>query len=161
MKKNFTTLACIAAILLGAITTSCSKKEESPEPTPTQRPGDTTVINPPPPPPPPPPVTDTAQLFTQNAWVTKKVYLDGMEQAGHFLIGSGYKFNNPNTYLFSLPGFPSASGTWIFAAAGKNKVELTNQGGTTNWAVLSISATNMTIEEAQSDGKVYKYDFEH
>jgi hypothetical protein len=106
-------------------------------------------------------VADTTQWFTQSAWLTKKVYMDGAEQPGHFLINSGYKFNKPDSYIFSIPNFPSAFGAWVFAATGKGKVELTTQAGVTTWTILSISVDKMVIETTESNGKVFKYNFEH
>ncbi len=146
----------LATLVLWVSISSCSKKEESPEPQPKQ-----VVDDDPPPPPPPPPTTDTSALFIDNAWITKKVYKDGIEQAGHFLINSSYKFNTPNTYIFSIPSFPSANGTWVFDAATKGKVEVTNQGGTQIWSLLTINSTTMIAEVPSSNGIVWKYEYSH
>jgi len=144
----------LATLVLWGSISSCSKKEESPEPQPKQ----VVEEDPPPPPPPPPSGGDTTAMFTDNVWITQKVYKDGVEQVGHFLINTSYKFNLPNTYIFSIPGFPSANGTWVFNSATKSKVEITNQGGTHTWDLLSITSSSMVIEETIS-GVLWKYEF--
>lgn len=153
----------ISAVFLATVVlASCSKKEESPEPI-SQQQQDPNIPNDPndPPPPPPPPPADTTDMFTSSGWVTTKVYKNNAEQANHFLIGSSYKFNTPDGYFFSIPNFPSASGTWMFNANTKTKVTLNNQGGTQVWTILSISANAMVIEEPQTNGDVMKFDFTH
>ncbi len=138
----------IAALFIGI--TSCSKKESIELQPKTQ---DT-------PPTPPPPLADTLDLFIAKAWVRTKVYKNNIEQANHFLINSSYKFNTPDSYLFSIPNFPSASGTWVFDANTKGKVTLTSQGGPTDWTIVSINTNAMTIEETVGSD-VLKYDFTH
>lgn len=153
MKRKIVMPFLAVLVLWGSIT-SCSKKEESPNPLPKQEVPDDTK------PPPPPPSKDTTTWFTTNAWVTKKIFKDGAEQANHFLLNSAYKFNTNGTYIFSIPNFPSASGTWVFGAATKGVVDVTNQGGTKTWTIISISTTAMVAQETASNG-VWKYEFTH
>lgn len=159
MKKNHLKTMIILLLVQLVVVSACSKKEESPEPIATQNNsqgnnGNNGNNNP------PPPVTDTTKMFTDMGWFIKKLSKDGVEQTGHFLIGASYKFNLPNTYFFSIPGYPSADGTWAFEPNTKKSIKITNQSGTSTWKVLSISTTKMVIEENESNG-VWVTEFSH
>lgn len=157
MNKKYIILSVAALFLVASTLTSCSQAEESPEPTKKEKPGTTK----PPPPPPPPPSADTMAMFTANQWTTKKLFKNGAEQTGHFLIGTFYLFSNGGSYSFNIPGFPSANGTWAFDASGKNKVNVTNQAGTQVWKILAISTTALVIEETEANGDIWKYEYTH
>lgn len=140
------------------VVSACSKKEESPEPTVKETPGQGNNGNTNPP---PPPVADTTKMFTDMGWFIKKLSKDGVEQTGHFLIGASYKFNTPNTYFFSIPGYPSADGTWAFEPTTKKTIKVTNQSGTSTWKIISISSTKLVIEEDQGSSGVWITEFSH
>lgn len=156
MNKKYIILATAALFLAASTITSCSKGEESPEPSKKTKQKTTNTVTPPPP---PPPSTDTAEMFTTQAWTTKKLYNNGVEQTGHFLIDTYYIFSSGGSYSFNIPGFPSASGTWAFDANGKKKVNVTSQAGTKVWNILSISSTNMVVEVEETAGNVWKYEY--
>ncbi|KAB2914058.1 MAG: hypothetical protein F9K23_15205 [Bacteroidetes bacterium] len=160
MKKSQLKTMFILLLIQLFVVSACSKKEESPEPTVKETPGqgnngnNNGGNN-------PPPAADTTKMFTDMGWFIKKLSKDGVEQTGHFLIGASYKFNLPNTYFFSIPGFPSADGTWVFEPTTKKSIKVTNQNGTSTWKVLSISTTKLVVEENQGSSGVWITEFSH
>lgn len=155
--RKLVSLSLTAIFLATAVaTTSCSKKEESPDPqSVNQKP------NPNDPPPPPPPGNDTSAMISSGIWKTNKVYVNGTEDPAHFLKGSTYSINPGGSYVFGIPGMGSAGGTWAFDATGKHKVNFTTSAGPTfTWQILSISNTQLIVEEAD-DTETMKYEFSH
>lgn len=129
---------------------SCTPEKDSPTPSGTgNNPVDPPVI----------PGTDTVALFADKNWTTTKVYKDGIEQSGSWMIGTSYSINKSKSYFFNIPGFPAASGTWDFDASGKRKVNFTTQGPGFKWTILTLNKDILIVEQAEDNGTVMKFEF--
>jgi hypothetical protein len=141
-KRVFTKI--ILLLIVAASFTAC-KKDEATTPTPTNN----------------TPAVNNKPNLVANKWITKKVYIDGAEQANHFLIESIYTFYEDNSYAFLIPGFGNAGGKWSFENDAQDKLKLEAQGAITHWKILTLTATAFIAEETASNGKVWKYEFAH
>ncbi len=143
LKLLFTLL--LVSLFIGF--SSCSKKEESPEPVSKQNPQDPNSGggNPPPPPPPPP---DTLDMLTQSGWVINKVFLDNVEDPSSQALGHIYALSNTFNYTLTIPNVGSAGGTWSFAGSGKymlNFMPAQGMGSPFQWQIVSLSNSQLVV----------------
>lgn len=130
------------AIMFLAVLSSC-KKEETTTPT-----NNTPTVN-------------NKPALIADKWITQKVFVDGAEQQGHFLVGSIYQFWEDDKYSFLIPNLGNAGGTWKFENAQQTILKLNApQGSGQTWNIKTLNATAFVVE-MNSDGKVWKYEFSH
>lgn len=142
MKKNVSKSLTILVMLLLAFA-SCKKDEETKAPTNTT------------------PTVNNKPALTADKWITQKVFIDGAEQPGHFLVGSIYQFWDDDKYSFLIPNMGNAGGTWKFENAQQTILKLNApQGSGQTWNIKTLNATALVIEMT-SDGKLWKYEFSH
>lgn len=102
---------------------------------------------------------DTMEMFSDFSWLINKVYKDGVSDQTSFLIGCSYSIFDDGTYLFNIPGYNSASGTWDFGTEGKHIVNIRNQGGGSVWTIVSLGDSSLVVKaKSNSDASVYKYE---
>lgn len=145
LKLGFT----LALFTFFVFVTSCSKKEESPEPIAKETQDNTNNGGGNPPPPPPPPAPDTLDMLTQSGWVINKVFLDNVESTSSPALGHIYALSNTYNYTLTIPGVGSAGGTWAFAAGGKSTLDFTpnmGAGDPFQWVIVSLSSTSLVVD---------------
>lgn len=130
------------AIMFLAVLSSC-KKEETTTPT-----NNTPTVN-------------NKPALIADKWITQKVFADGAEQQGHFLVGSIYQFWEDDKYSFLIPNLGNAGGTWKFENAQHTILKLNApQGSGQTWNIKTLNSTAFVVE-MNSGGKVWKYEFSH